>query len=96
VTLEHATDDDHAILAAARAQLERVDLSRPVRLTGISVSGFAGEAERGQLALFGDAPPPPPEAARRKALNAALDALAERFGEGAVGPADLAGRRKDG
>nr|WP_041454001.1 DNA polymerase IV [Anaeromyxobacter sp. K] len=93
VTLERATDDDRAIFEAARAQLERVDLRRPVRLTGISVSGFAGDEERGQLGLFGGAPaPPPPEASRRKALNAALDALAGRFGEGAVTRADLAGR----
>lgn len=93
VTLPRATDDDRAIYEAACAQLERVDLRRPVRLTGISVSGFAGEAERGQLGLFGGAPaPPPPEASRRKALNAALDALAGRFGEGAVTRADLAGR----
>jgi DNA polymerase-4 len=92
VTLARATDDDHEIVAAARAQLERVDLSRPIRLTGVSVSGFAGAGERGQLALFAAEPPAPPETARRKALNAALDTLAERFGEGAVGPADLAGR----
>ena len=96
VTLERPTDDDRAIFEAAREQLERVDLSRPVRLTGISVSGFAGEAERSQLGLFDagrEAPGPEEEAGaqRRKALNAAVDALAERFGEGTVGPADLAG-----
>jgi DNA polymerase-4 len=90
-TLERATDDDRAVFDAARALLERVDLSRPVRLTGISVSSFAAEAERGQLDLFG-APPPPPEEDRRRALNAALDAIADRFGDRAVLPADLAGR----
>ena len=94
-TLERATDDDHAILAAARALLSRVDLARPVRLTGISVSDFAADAERGQLDLFGAAPAvPAAEAAdegRRRALNAALDRLADRFGEGAVVPGDLAG-----
>jgi DNA polymerase-4 len=91
-TLERPTDDGRAVFEAARALLERVDLARPVRLTGVQVSGFAGEAERSQLDLFGAAPPPPPEEARRRALNAARDALADRFGEGAVIPADLARR----
>jgi DNA polymerase-4 len=100
VTLERPTDDDRAILAAARGLLARVDVARPVRLTGISVSGFAAGAERGQLELFGGpagAEPEPPEDGRRRALNAALDRLHDRFGEGAVKPADLAegpGRRR--
>jgi len=97
VTLEHATDDDRAIYQAALAQLARVDLTRPVRLTGVAVSGFASTTERGQLGLFPDAPAPrPPEAERRRALNAALDALAERFGDGAVTRADLVGRGRRG
>lgn len=92
VTLERPTDDDRAILAAARGLLARVDVDRPVRLTGLSVSGFAGERERGQLDLFAAAgtPSAPPDDGRRRALNAALDALAGRFGDGAVVPADLA------
>jgi DNA polymerase-4 len=93
-TLERPTDDDRAIYDAARALLARVDLAAPVRLTGISVSGLAGEAERGQLDLFAPAPAAGAEsagAARRRALNAARDRLADRFGEGAVVPADLAG-----
>jgi DNA polymerase-4 len=90
-TLERPTDDDRVVYDAARALLERVDLARPVRLTGISVSGFAAAAERGQLDLFAPAAAPEgPGAERRRALNAALDRLAERFGEGAVQPADLA------
>jgi DNA polymerase-4 len=93
VTLDRPTDDDRAILSAARGLLARVDVDRPIRLTGISVSGFAGEADRGQLDLFGGVPAAraePPEDGRRKALNAALDRLADRFGDGAVLPADLA------
>ncbi len=94
-TLERATDDGRAVFEAARALLPRVELDRPVRLTGISVSGFAPEEERAQLDLFGGgaAPGGPEEAAddRRRALNAALDRLAERFGDGAVLPADTAG-----
>ncbi len=90
-TLERPTDDDRAVLDAARALLARVDVARPIRLTGISVSGFAGEAERGQLDLFvPPGPAEPPHDGKRRALNAALDRLADRFGEGAVVPADLA------
>ena len=94
-TLERPTDEDHRIFDAARGLLPRVDLARAIRLTGISVSGFAGEEERGQLDLFG--PPSEPEAAedgRRRALHAAIDRLEDRFGEGAVLPADLAERTR--
>jgi DNA polymerase-4 len=91
-TLERPTDDDRAILDAARSLLARVDLARPVRLTGISVSGFAADAERAQLDLFAPAPPPgSAEDGKRRALNAAIDRLSDRFGESAVVPADLAG-----
>jgi len=93
VTLPQPTDDDRAIFEAARAQLARVERSRPVRLTGISVSDFAGEAEQGQLGLFARSAAPEPgaaSAARRRALNAALDTLLDRFGERAVVRADLA------
>jgi DNA polymerase-4 len=95
-TLDRPTDDDRALLEAARALLERVDLARPVRLTGISVSGLAGAAERGQLGLFGAKGLAPPPDERRRALNAALDRIAERFGDGAVVPADLAHRPRRG
>jgi DNA polymerase-4 len=90
-TLAHPTDDDRAIFEAARAQLARVEADRPVRLTGVSVSGFAGAAERDQLDLFQSGPPArPPDAEKRRSLNAALDALALRFGDRAVTRADLA------
>jgi DNA polymerase-4 len=99
VTLGAPTDDDRTIFDAARAQLARVDLERPVRLTGVSVSDFTGQAERPQLGLFPAAAQPEPapaEARKRKALHGALDALADRFGEGAVVRADLAGRTRRG
>jgi DNA polymerase-4 len=99
VTLAEPTDDDRAIYEAARQQLDRIEAGRPVRLAGVSVSGFEGRAPRAQLDLFGAAAPggePPTAGAdpRRKRLNAALDALAERFGENAVRPADLDDRPK--
>jgi DNA polymerase IV len=77
-TLPVATDDGKVLFEAARDQLERADLARPVRLTGISASGLDTGPE--QLGLF-DARARP---LRRAALNAAVDALHQRFGAGAV------------
>jgi DNA polymerase-4 len=91
-TLEGPADDGRAIYRAARAQLTRADLTRPVRLTGVTVSGF-GAADP-QLDLF--SAPEPAEDARRRALNAALDQLSEKFGEGAVRPASAPGDRAIG
>ena len=111
-TLPAPTDDAGEIYRSVRSDLLRADLSRPVRLTGVSVSGFEAPREEAvQGALFrGDgraAPPPasaggqgtgsgtaaaPSDPQRRSRLNAALDALAERFGDGAVRPATLVGK----
>lgn len=97
VTLGAPTDDDQVIVKAALAQLTRVDLSRPVRLTGVSVSDLASPAEEGQLGLFpGTAPGSAKDEARRRALATALDGLADRFGERAVLRADLADRPRRG
>ena len=84
-TLPAPTDDAARIFASIRADLARADADRPVRLTGVTVSGFdAGPAQGG---LFAEVPA---AEERRDALNAALDALDARFGEGAVKPATLA------
>ena len=94
-TLTRPTDDGGEIYRSIREDLARAGLDRPVRLTGVTVSGFdAGEAPRDQLGLFGGAPEPASREGegKREALNAALDALADRFGEGAVKPATLAER----
>jgi DNA polymerase-4 len=80
-TLPRAADDGRAIAAAARDLLRRADLHEAVRLVGVSVSSLE-PAEREQLPLL------PEEAeARRARLNAALDAIRERFGAGALEPA---------
>jgi DNA polymerase-4 len=82
-TLAVATDDGRALFDAAREQLERIDPARPVRLTGVSASGFDGAAE--QLPLFGGAA----TARRREALNRAVDAVNARFGRDVVRPATV-------
>ena len=81
-TLERPTDDGQELYRHALALLERTPLPRPVRLTGVSAQEL-GESEEAQLGLFGE----PPK--RSDALNRALDAIAERFGRGAVAPADV-------
>jgi DNA polymerase IV len=83
-TLLEATDDGQALYRAALALLDRYDLRRPVRLTG--VSGQQLVATSPQLALLA-AP-----RTRSQRLNAALDRIADRFGGQAVVPADLASR----
>jgi len=81
-TLERPTDDGQELYRHALALLERAPLERPVRLTGVSAQELDGVGEA-QLGLFGEPP------RRSEALNRALDAIADRFGRGAVAPADV-------
>jgi DNA polymerase-4 len=86
-TLAEPTDDGAEIYSVARRLLGKVD-DRPARLTGVH-AGDLGALP--QLGLFDGARP----AARKRAqLNASLDRIAERFGSGAVVPADLLARKK--
>ena len=79
-TLPEPTSDDLAIFEAARALLRDAlaadrDAGRvsPVRLVGVTMSGLVGGE---QLDLF--------TGARMSRLNAALDAVRTRFGDGAL------------
>ena len=81
-TLEQPTDDGQELYRQALALLERAPLPRPVRLTGVSAQDLQDQ-EPAQLGLFGEAP------RRSEALNRALDAIAQRFGQGVVAPADV-------
>src|SRR5678815_3567881 len=87
-TLERATDDGQELYRHALALLERAPLQRPVRLTGVSAQEL-DEVSDAQLGLFGEPP------RRSDALNRALDAIAERFGRGAVAPADVLSLESD-
>ena len=88
-TLERATDDGQELYRHALELLERAPLPRPVRLTGVSAQELDGPADA-QLALFGEAP------RRSDALNRALDAIGQRFGQGAVAPADVLSLEEEG
>ncbi|HTJ59841.1 MAG TPA: DNA polymerase IV [Candidatus Saccharimonadales bacterium] len=88
-TLHEPTSDDLAIFEAARALLRDAlaadrDAGRvsPVRLVGVTMSGLVGGE---QLDLF--------TGARMSRLNAALDAVRTRFGDGAL---DRASAREAG
>jgi DNA polymerase-4 len=83
------TQDGLAIFRRADALFGRVRLAQAVRLIGLSVSGL-GLAGEGQLSLL------EPDALRRERLARAVDRLAARFGEAAVRPASLMGRRRRG
>ncbi len=83
LTLATATDDGQALYREALALLQKVDLRRRIRLTGVCGQELTGG--EGQLGLFA-ADESPKKAAK---LNQALDAIASRFGNKAVVTADL-------
>lgn len=90
ITRAHTADptqDGLSIFRAVDTLLSRVRLSQAVRLIGVSVSGL-GPARAGQLSLL------EPDALRRERLAQAVDRLASRFGEKAIRPASLIGRRR--
>ncbi len=85
-TLESPTDDGQTLYREVSELLERVSLSRKVRLTGVSAQDLGGGVEPPQLSLFDEAPAP----VKSDKLNAALDKIAARFGSQAIRTADLA------
>ena len=86
VTLGAPVDEAAQIVSAGRQLLAEIDPSPGVRLLGISVSGLTAGAAR-QLTLD-DADTPSWSGATR-----AVDEIRDRFGDAAIGPAVLAGRR---
>ena len=78
VGLSQPSDDGHELARAALALWARHRSAGAVRLVGVTATGITG-AEDAQLALFAE-----PARARRAQLTAALDALADRFGEDSV------------
>jgi DNA polymerase IV len=84
-TLPFPTDDSAEIYRTALRLLGKVD-AHPIRLTGVH-AGDLGTVTP-QLGLFDSA------RKKRDRLNQSLDAIAEKFGNGAVLPADLLRGRK--
>jgi DNA polymerase-4 len=83
-TLVEPTDDGQTLYRAAIGLLDRAPLPQRVRLTGLSAQDIQAPAI--QQSLFAAVP------GRAQKLNAALDRIADRFGEDAVRTGDLAPR----
>jgi DNA polymerase-4 len=84
-TLPAPTDDGAEIYRVASRLLQKAD-ALPVRLTGVHAGDLGPAAP--QLGLF-DA-----ETKKRERLNKSLDAIAEKFGPGAVLPADVLEKKR--
>lgn len=86
LTLPHPTDDGDEIFHACSRLLEKTEAGRkPVRLLGVTLSRLCHDGSHWQRSLFSALPVPE----KRRKLNAALDAIQERFGEEAIFPGSL-------
>jgi DNA polymerase IV len=92
-TIPAATDVSTVFLATARELLDELDCSRGVRLLGVSLSQLeAPGTTQGVFALDEAGASAHARVERRAAVEHAVDAVRDRFGSLAVGPASLVER----
>ena len=79
VTLQPASHHDRDIIGQAKSLFHKLEMTQPVRLLGVGVSGLCDEAHAasdGQMDLFAE-----PEGANKdEALDQAVDTLREKYG----------------
>jgi DNA polymerase-4 len=89
-TLPDASVLSTVVLATARELLDAVDCERGVRLLGVSLSQLApASATQGTLDFAGDDHGSEKQHVHREEVERAVDAVRERFGTRAVGPASV-------
>jgi DNA polymerase-4 len=91
ITLPNPVDGGHDVARAAKELLGQVDASGGVRLLGVGVSNLVADAAV-QLSLDDLRPDAPGRTGWTEATEA-IDAIRARFGDGAIGPGTLAGRK---
>ena len=86
-TLPRPTDSTQTIIKNGLALLHKVGLNKKVRLIGIGVSGFEEKTMQGMLF-------PDQSQTKQKKLDAVLDRISDKYGNGIVGRAG--GKGKEG
>jgi DNA polymerase-4 len=93
-TLRAPTALSTVVLATARELLAGIDVERGLRLVGVSASQLAPPPPE-QAVLAVELPVPGADPDRREAVERAVHAVRERFGDTSISPAALAPSREE-